>query len=255
MRSWLAPALAVSAFWLFGAGCATGTDDSIGEGGEAGAAGSSGSGGGGASGGAGGAGSGGAGGAGGGVSGSGGGWPTGGSSGGGASGSGSAGGATGGSGGSTGGAGGATGGSGGATGGSGGTTGGSGGATGGSGGSGGACPGTTVNGTCVYMANKSGMAQSAAQAACTALGAGWGLCSPATLCAAGTLSYLSTAGCNCNGGAAACACGTTNNLYVHVQGTASPYYIRTSLVPNCNWSSDACTDSVSETCGAALCCK
>lgn len=154
-------------------------------------------------------------------------------------------------GGATGGAGGATGDAGGATGGNGGS-GGSGGATGGSGGT---CPGTTVNGTCVFMANKSGMSQSAAQAACTAIGGGWGLCSPAILCSAGVFSYLSAAGCNCSGGAAGCACGTGNNLYVHVQGTASPYYIRTSLVPNCDWSADACTVSTSETCGAALCCK
>ncbi|MBX3128589.1 MAG: hypothetical protein KF718_17840 [Polyangiaceae bacterium] len=162
------------------------------------------------------------------------------------------GGASGGTGGSTGGFGGATGGFGGATGGFGGT-GGTGGGTGGFGGGGG-CPGAVVSGTCVYMANKSAMQVATAQATCQALGAGWGLCSSSILCTPATLTYLGAAGCDCNGGATACACGTSKNLYIHVQGSSVPHYIRTTLVPNCDWSGDACTGSVSETCGAALCC-
>jgi hypothetical protein len=118
----------------------------------------------------------------------------------------------------------------------------------------GGCPGTIVNGTCVYLADKTGMSESAALTVCQALGTGWNLCSPTVLCDPTTLTYLGVVGCDCNGGNAACACGTTNNLYVHVNGT-SPYYVRTPFVPNCNWGSLQCTNSVSESCGAALCCQ
>lgn len=165
------------------------------------------------------------------------------------------GGVTGGSGGTGGGGFGGTGGVTGGTGGIGGT-GGTGGATGGSGGfgGGGGCPGAVVSGTCVYMASKSAMQAATAQATCQALGAGWGLCSSSILCTPATLTYLGAAGCDCNGGATACACGTSKNLYIHVQGSNVPHYIRTTMVPNCDWSGDACTGSVSETCGAALCC-
>ncbi|HMR06745.1 MAG TPA: hypothetical protein PKA88_13240, partial [Polyangiaceae bacterium] len=149
-----------------------------------------------------------------------------------------------------------------ATGGTGGATGGTGGATGGTGGGGSlGCTGTSVagkdiGGTCYFMANKTGLQHGAAKSACTSLGAGWDLCTSAKLCNPAVYTYLGTAGCNCNGGNAACACGTTNNLYIHVTDNPSaPYYIRTSNVPNCDWASDACTNSVSETCGAALCCR
>ncbi|MCC6667175.1 MAG: hypothetical protein IT375_25740 [Polyangiaceae bacterium] len=48
----------------------------------------------------------------------------------------------------------------------------------------------------------------------------------------------------------------TNNLYVHVSSPlVSPYYIRTALVPNCDWAADTCNSSVGDSCRAALCCK
>ncbi|MCB9580476.1 MAG: hypothetical protein H6717_25830 [Polyangiaceae bacterium] len=127
----------------------------------------------------------------------------------------------------------------------------------GSGGTGGAggCPGAVVNGTCVYAASLDGLSKTAAQSACTGLGAGWDLCPSTIICDDQTKTYLGVAGCDCNGGATQCACGTTNNLYVHTSSGTAPYYIRTNLVPNCDWGSDACTSSVSESCGIPLCCN
>ena len=128
-------------------------------------------------------------------------------------------------------------------------------ATGGTGGVAG-CPGTTIGSTCYYMADKNGQSYAAARSKCTTLGAGWDLCSSSQLCNASVYTYLGTAGCDCNGGVTACACGSAKNLYIQVVDSPSaPYYIRTANAPNCNWASDACTVSVSETCGAALCCK
>jgi hypothetical protein len=120
---------------------------------------------------------------------------------------------------------------------------------------GGACPGTIVDGICVYLASAASMTFAAAESLCQGLGTGWGLCSPTTLCSSQTLSYLGAAGCDCNGGATACACGTAKNLYFHVStSTSQPHYIRTALVPNCDWAGDACTTSTTIKCGAALCC-
>ncbi|RLB61409.1 MAG: hypothetical protein DRI90_11430 [Deltaproteobacteria bacterium] len=116
------------------------------------------------------------------------------------------------------------------------------------------CPGTFVNGTCVYMADTNSLTLSAAQTTCQSLGTGWGICSATILCDPLTLTYIGGAGCDCNGGPTTCACGSTNNMYVHTGGTMS-HYVRTALVPNCDWGGDACTVSTSETCGAALCCK
>ncbi|MBW2459361.1 MAG: hypothetical protein JRI68_33015 [Deltaproteobacteria bacterium] len=116
------------------------------------------------------------------------------------------------------------------------------------------CPGTFVNGTCVYMANLSSLTLSQAQATCAGLGSGWGICSATMLCDPQTLTYIGGTGCDCNGGPSTCACGTTNNMYVHTGGSQS-HWVRTALVPNCNWGGDGCTVSTSETCGAALCCK
>jgi hypothetical protein len=98
------------------------------------------------------------------------------------------------------------------------------------------------------------MDRTTAVAQCQTLGAGWDLCNPTTLCDSATLTYIGASGCDCNGGATQCACGTSKNLYFHVSTGSSPYYIRTSLVPNCNWAGDACTSSVTASCGAALCC-
>ena len=117
------------------------------------------------------------------------------------------------------------------------------------------CPGTWINGTCVYLPAKDQQYSSAtaAQAQCQGLGTGWDLCSPSMLCDAQTASYLGTEGCDCSGGASACSCGSASNVYVHVSGGSSPYYLRDSGIANCG--SGACTASVSETCGVALCCK
>ncbi len=116
------------------------------------------------------------------------------------------------------------------------------------------CPGTFVNGTCVYMADTNSLTLTQAQATCAGLGNGWGICSSTILCDTQTLTYIGGTGCDCNGGPSTCACGSAANMYVHTGGSHS-HYVRTSLVPNCDWSADACTVSGSETCGAALCCK
>jgi hypothetical protein len=93
----------------------------------------------------------------------------------------------------------------------------------------------------------------AAQAQCQSLGAGWDLCSPAMLCEPLTITYLGGAGCDCSS-SATCACGSAANLYLHVTGTGSPYYVRDAQIPNCI-SGSSCTTSVSESCGVATCCK
>lgn len=118
-----------------------------------------------------------------------------------------------------------------------------------------ACPGTLLGGTCVYIPDTGTVAdQNAARAACAALGAGWGLCDASFACMPDVSTYLVDAGCDCNGGAAACACGTSRNLYIHVEGPLSPYYTRGPSFPGC-LTSEYCTDSVSESCGTPLCCK
>ncbi|MBW2529325.1 MAG: hypothetical protein JRI23_34430, partial [Deltaproteobacteria bacterium] len=125
---------------------------------------------------------------------------------------------------------------------------------GGTGGSGG-CPGDIINNTCVYLADSASYQRGAARAICTGLGAGWDLCDSTMLCLPATLTYLGLNGCDCNGGSTTCACGSSANTYIHVYDDTVPYYIRNALIPNCDWSSEQCTDSVSETCGSPLCCN
>ena len=121
----------------------------------------------------------------------------------------------------------------------------------------GTCPGVLDGSTCIYLpSTASAPNQATARTQCTALGPGWDLCPGAIACLPVVESYLSSSGCNCGGGAATCACGTADNLYVHVDGT-SPLYIRsatTTTFPGCI-SSNACTTSGSEVCGVALCCR
>ncbi|MBO6940897.1 MAG: hypothetical protein JJ863_38335 [Deltaproteobacteria bacterium] len=116
------------------------------------------------------------------------------------------------------------------------------------------CPGEVIGTNCVYAPSigTSLSTQSAALSACQALGTGWGLCSGAVLCDPATETYLIGAGADCSAGVAGGACGTSANIYVHVDGT-SPYYLRSSAIPGCI-TSPGCTNSVSESCGFALCC-
>lgn len=118
-----------------------------------------------------------------------------------------------------------------------------------------ACPGTFVGSTCVYLASASTSyaSDAAARVSCQGLGTGWDLCAPSMLCDSDTLSYLGTEGCNCSGGSATCSCGSASNVYVHVSGGSSPYYVRASEIAGCG--AAACTASASESCGVALCCK
>jgi hypothetical protein len=116
-----------------------------------------------------------------------------------------------------------------------------------------ACPGTFVNGVCVYLTSPNATySLPQAQAVCQGLGAGWDICSPSLLCESQTLSYLAASGCSCTGGASACNC-SASNVYVHVTGPDSPFYIRAPEIPSCGAS--ACIKSVSASCGVALCCK
>jgi hypothetical protein len=117
------------------------------------------------------------------------------------------------------------------------------------------CPGTFVNGTCIYVPNTAAEHSSvgAAQAQCQALGTGWDLCSPTELCDPATYTYLDAAGCSCTGGSAACNC-TGINLYFHVTGGQSPFYVRQPNINGCSASAQ-CTNSTSASCGTALCCK
>jgi hypothetical protein len=115
------------------------------------------------------------------------------------------------------------------------------------------CLGEVINGHCVYLLNKLGVSFSSAQSQCQALGTGWDLCSTTLACDAATHTYLGAEGCVCGGGDAVCACGSGPNVYVHVTGGTSPYYIRAASITSCG--SAACTNSVSETCGAPLCCR
>jgi len=119
------------------------------------------------------------------------------------------------------------------------------------------CPGEEIAGNCVYMpTTASSPDKTSAQAACTGLGAGWGLCPPSVLCLPAAVQYLNTAGCSCGGGSAACACSSTQNLYIHVDnGLTRAHYVRdTALFPSCI-SGSSCTASTSESCGTALCCR
>lgn len=117
------------------------------------------------------------------------------------------------------------------------------------------CPGEIIGDTCVYLPSTVSAAdRTSALASCTALGTEWDLCSPSVLCEAATSNYLSDAGCGCGGGAATCACGGSANIYVHVNTGTRPYYLRGPSFPDCI-SGTSCTDSVSETCGIALCCR
>lgn len=116
-----------------------------------------------------------------------------------------------------------------------------------------ACPGTFVNGTCVYLTDPTqSYTVSQAQSVCQGLGTGWDMCSPTLLCDPATISYLGNNGCDCSGGTSTCNCSGVN-VYVHVTGPDSPYYIRDAAIANCG--NTACTDSVSASCGVALCCK
>lgn len=116
------------------------------------------------------------------------------------------------------------------------------------------CPGVEINGTCVYLTSPSTSYQlPQAQAVCQALGTGWDLCPPSQLCTSEVYSYLGAQSCDCDGGDTTCSCGSTANVYVHVSGGASPYYIQSSLISGCSGST--CTNSVLQSCGVALCCK
>jgi hypothetical protein len=116
------------------------------------------------------------------------------------------------------------------------------------------CPGVDIGGTCVYLATPTQSYPFAqALAVCQALGTGWGLCSPAQFCNTGVYTYLGGQNCNCVGDATQCSCGTGPNVYAHVSGGTSPYYLRAPQIAGCGAS--ACTNSVSETCGVALCCR
>jgi len=118
------------------------------------------------------------------------------------------------------------------------------------------CPGTFVNGTCVYVPTIGAQesSQSAAQATCQALGTGWDLCSPTDLCDPATYTYLDMAGCDCSGGSATCNCEGIN-LYFWVTGTSGRYYVRQPTISGCS-NSAQCTDSTSQSgCANAICCK
>jgi hypothetical protein len=73
------------------------------------------------------------------------------------------------------------------------------------------------------------------------------------LCDPQTITYLGAGGCDCTGNGT-CDCGAAANLYIHVNGGSSPFYVRDPQIPNCI-SGSSCTSSVSESCGVALCCK
>ncbi len=118
------------------------------------------------------------------------------------------------------------------------------------------CPGEEIAGQCVYVPSTVSVSSKAtALSECTALGAGWGLCSPAVLCMTETQSYLGGAGCSCSGGASTCACSGSVNIYLHVDGPSNlSYYARGPNVSDCG-TSDACTVATSAQCGTPLCCK
>ena len=117
------------------------------------------------------------------------------------------------------------------------------------------CPGITVGSTCVYLADPTSNTRSEAIAACSALAAGWDICDSSQICQTAVYDYLDAMGCSCGGGADHCACGSGPNVYFHALDHASnSYYIRVVEISGCS-DDGLCTDSVSETCGAALCCR
>lgn len=118
-----------------------------------------------------------------------------------------------------------------------------------------ACPGELVGSTCVYLPTTATVVgQATARAACNALGTGWDLCGPTVLCTPQIETYLADTGMSCTGGAATGACSGSVNVYVHVDGPDSPYYVRGPGLPGCSTSA-SCTRSVTATCGAPLCCR
>ncbi len=121
------------------------------------------------------------------------------------------------------------------------------------------CPGVVVEEQCAYMPDTKFVERLAAVSSCESLGAGWELCPPLVLCQPATYSYLTTAGCDCGGGAEFCGrkhgvATVYYNLYIHTTDATGPYGVRHTTIPNCV-GEDSCGSSTNYTTGAPLCCR
>lgn len=117
------------------------------------------------------------------------------------------------------------------------------------------CPGAMVGPTCVYLADRTPNTRAEAISICAGLGTGWSICSSSQICQTAVYTYLDFVGCACDGGENNCACSSSPNIYVHaLDHETQSYYIRVAEISGCS-DSGLCTDSVSETCGIALCCN
>ncbi|MFH2006136.1 MAG: DUF4215 domain-containing protein [bacterium] len=116
----------------------------------------------------------------------------------------------------------------------------------------GGCPGLDYGGTCYYLVDLEETSKASAISQCSALGAGWGLCTSTQLCQSAVYTYLSAGGCACSGGSTACNC-LYANVYVHVSDFTLSAWINVPEISGC--SGGSCAESGSGDCGAVLCCN
>ncbi len=116
-----------------------------------------------------------------------------------------------------------------------------------------ACPGVQIGGTCYYLASTANHTKTQAQNICAGLGTGWGLCTSTQVCQTSVYTYLSNNGCSCTGGSNSCNC-AMSNVYLHVSDYALSLWIRVGQIAGCN-DEGFCQESVTQDCGAVLCCQ
>jgi len=114
------------------------------------------------------------------------------------------------------------------------------------------CPGVDILGTCYHLVDLNETTKAGAAAQCSALGAGWGLCTSVQVCQPAVYAYLAQGGCTCTGGATQCNC-AYDNVYVHVSDFVFSAWIRAANFGDC-LEGERCEEAGSATCGAVLCC-